>query len=122
MTKTQVQQLFWSSFGLTAYSDSAVPTDAKEPYITYEAVLSSFDDGDVPVSASIWYNSKSLAAIHRKVQEISDMIGFGGMSIKTDTGYMWVKRQQEFARDTDGGGGRDTRCLLLNVFIEFIDK
>lgn len=122
MNKTQAQQLFWSSFGLTAYSDTKVPTNAKEPYITYEAVISSFDDGDIPVSASIWYNSKSLAAIHRKAQEISDMIGMGGMTVKTDTGYMWVKRQVDFGRDTDSGGGRDTRRLSLNVFIEFIDK
>ena len=122
MTKTQAQQLFWSSFGLTAYSDAAVPTGAKEPYITYETVLSGFGDGDIPVSASLWYNSKSLSDIHCKAQEIYDMIGEGGMTVKTDTGFMWVKRQAEFARDTDGGGGRDTRRTLLNVFIEFIDR
>ena len=122
MTKTQAQQLFWSGFGLTAYSDIAVPINAKEPYITYQAVLTGFDDGDIPVSASLWYNSKSLDDIHRKAQEIYNSIGESGMTVKTNTGYMWVKRQAEFARDTDGGGGRDTRRTLLNVFIEFIDR
>ena len=36
MTKAAAIYQFWNSFGLTAYEENSVPTDATFPYITYQ--------------------------------------------------------------------------------------
>ena len=43
MTKAAAIYQFWNSFGLTAYEENTVPTDATFPYITYQLVTDSFD-------------------------------------------------------------------------------
>ena len=59
MTKAAAIYQFWSSFGLTAYEENTVPTDAAFPYITYQLVTDSFDR-EIPLVASLWYRSESF--------------------------------------------------------------
>lgn len=125
MDKAQALHAFWSSFGLPAYDENTVPDDAKLPYITYEVATASFDDGDVALTANLWYFGeaifgKSWADISRKADEIARNIGFGGKTIKTDTGYVWIKRRTPFAQRMSENDD-NIRRIFLGISAEFID-
>ena len=77
MTKAAAIYQFWNSFGLAAYEENTVPTDADFPYITYQLVTDSFGR-EIPLSASLWYRSESWTAINAKTEEISLKISRGG--------------------------------------------
>ena len=58
MTKASALYNFWSGFGLTAYEENTVPTEAEFPYITYQVVTDSFG-AEVALTASVWYRDTS---------------------------------------------------------------
>lgn len=96
MDKWQALQSFWGSFEIPAYDETTVPDDAVMPYITYNAVTSSLNN-PVPLTASVWYRSKSWAEASRKAEEISDAL----IQVKTiplDTGYLYLTRGNPFAQ------------------------
>ena len=97
MTKAAAIYQFWNSFGLIAYEENTVPTDASFPYITYQLVTDSFDQ-EIPLTASIWYRSESWTGINSKTEEISQKISRGGKIISCDEGAIWLKRGQPFAQ------------------------
>ena len=76
---------FWNSFGIPAYAETTIES------------VSNFDE-PVVMSASLWYNSTSWAAISQKAQEISESIGNGGTVIHYTEGAMWVTRGTPFAQ------------------------
>ena len=119
MTKAAAIYQFWNSFGLTAYEENSVPTDATFPYITYQLVTDSFDS-EVPVTASIWYRSESWTAINAKTEEISAHIGLGGKIIKCDGGRIWIKRGQPFAQNMGDESDDLIKRKYLNLTFEFL--
>lgn len=120
MDKYQAIQSFWSSFGLKAYDESTVSTTATLPYITYEAATASFEEGEVPLSANLWYSGKSWDDISKKAAEISNVIGFGGISVKTDTGYIRINRRSPFAQRMRAD--ERVRRIFLAISVDFIDN
>ena len=118
MTKAATIYQFWSGFGLTAYEENTVPTDAAFPYITYQLVTDSFDR-DVSATASLWYRSESWTAINAKTEEISAHIGFGGKIIKCDGGRIWIKRGQPFAQNMGDEREDLIKRKYLNLAIEY---
>lgn len=119
MTKAAAIYQFWSSFGLTAYDENTVPTDAAFPYITYQLVTDSFDR-EVPVTASIWYRSESWTAINAKTEEISQKISRGGKIISCDGGAIWLKRGQPFAQSMGDESDDLIKRKYLNITAEFM--
>ena len=119
MTKAAAIYQFWSSFGLTAYEENTVPTDAAFPYITYQLVTDSFDR-EIPLTASIWYRSESLAGINAKTDEISQKISRGGKIIPCDGGAIWLKRGQPFAQSMGDESDDLIKRKYLNITAEFI--
>lgn len=119
MTKEAAIYQFWSGFGLTAYEENAVPTDAAFPYVTYQLVTDSFDR-EVPAAASLWYRSESWTAINAKTEEISAHIGFGGKIIKCDGGRIWIKRGQPFAQNMGDERNDLIKRKYLNLTFEFL--
>ena len=118
MTKAAAIYQFWSSFGLTAYEENTVPTDAVCPYITYQLVTDSFDR-EVVSSASVWYKSPSWKDINAKTEEISAYIGMGGKTIPCDGGKIWLKRGQPFAQNMGDESDDLIRRKYINVSLEF---
>ena len=116
MDNAQAIHSFWSSFGLTAYDENTVPDNADLPRITYSLSKAYFDE-PVMLSASLWYKSTSWAEITQKAAQIGEAIGLGGKVLKTDDGYIWLKRGVPFAQrmsDED-----DTiRRIYLNIEVE----
>ena len=118
MTKAAAIYQFWSGFGLTAYEENTVPTDAAFPYVTYQFVIDSFDR-EVAVTASLWYRDESWTAINAKTEEISAHIGLGGKIIKCDGGRIWIKRGQPFAQNMGDESDDLIKRKYLNVNIEY---
>lgn len=124
MTKAAAIYQFWSSFGLPAYEENAVPSGENAPhfpYITYSLTTDSFGD-EVAVSASVWYRSSSWRDINAKTEEISAVIGFGGKIIKCDGGRIWIKRGQPFAQNMGDPSDDLIRRKYLNLTFEFFTE
>lgn len=119
MTKAAAIYQFWSGFGLTAYEENTVPTDAAFPYITYQLVTDIFDR-EIPLTASIWYRSESWMAINAKMDEISQKISRGGKIIPCDGGAIWLKRGQPFAQSMGDESDDLIKRKYLNITAEFM--
>ena len=119
MTKAAAIYQFWSSFGLAAYEENTVPTDAAFPYITYQLVTDSFGR-EIPLTASIWYRSESWTAINAKTEEISQKISRGGKVIPCDGGAIWLKRGQPFAQSMGDESDDLIKRKYLNITAEFM--
>ena len=119
MTKAAAIYQFWSSFGLTAYEENTVPTDAAFPYVAYQLVTDSFDR-EVATAASLWYRCESWTAINAKTEEISAHIGLGGKIIKCDGGRIWIKRGQPFAQNMGDESDDLIKRKYINVVYEFM--
>ena len=119
MTKAAAIYQFWSSFGLTAYEENTVPTDAVFPYITYQLVTDSFYR-EIPITASLWYRSESWTTINAKTEEISQKISRGGKIISCDGGAIWLKRGQPFAQNMRDESDDLIKRKYLNITAEFL--
>ena len=119
MTKAAAIYQFWSGFGLTAYEENTVPTDAAFPYITYQLVTDSFYR-EIPITASLWYRSESWTAINAKTDEISQKISRGGKIISCDDGAIWLKRGQPFAQNMRDESDDLIKRKYLNITAEFM--
>ena len=119
MTKAAAIYHFWSSFGLAAYEENTVPTDADFPYITYQLVTDSFDR-EVATTASLWYRSESWTDINAKTEEISQKISRGGKIIACDGGAIWLKRGQPFAQNMGDESNDLIKRKYLNITAEFM--
>lgn len=119
MTKAAAIYQFWSSFGLTAYEENTVPTDAAFPYITYQLVTDSFDR-EVSATASLWYRGESWTDINAKTEEIAHHIGLGGKIIKCDGGCIWIKRGNPFAQNMGDESDDLIKRKYLNLILEYL--
>ena len=119
MTKAAAIYQFWSSFGLTAYEENTVPTDAAFPYITYQLVTDSFDR-EVAATASLWYRGESWTDINAKTEEISRKISRGGKIIACNDGAIWLKRGQTFAQNMGDESDDLIKRKYLNITAEFL--
>ena len=95
MTAEQAVHSFWSSFGLTAYDENSVPDNAQLPYITYNLSYDAFEN-EVAMSGSVWFHSTSWTAITAVADSIYNELKHGGKVIKTNAGYIWIKRGSPF--------------------------
>ena len=119
MTKAAAIYQFWSSFGLTAYEENTVPTDAAFPYVTYQLVTDSFDS-EAPATASLWYRGESWTAINAKTEEISRKISRGGKIIACDDGAIWIKRGQPFAQNMSDESDDLIKRKYINITSEYL--
>lgn len=121
MTKAAAIYRFWSSFGVTAYEENTVPTDAAFPYVTYQLVTDSFDR-EVAATASLWYHGESWTDINAKTEEISKKIGASGKKIAVDGGGIWIKRGQPFAQNMGDESDDLIKRKYINISIVFITQ
>ena len=111
---------FWNSFGWNAFEENTVPENAfatRTDYITYSSGQAFFDE-PMMLSASIWSRSTSWGTAIAKMQQIAESIGIGGKLLRTDDGYLWIKRGVPFAQrmsDEDPA----VRRIYMNVEVEF---
>ena len=122
MTKAAVIYNFWSSFGLQAFDENAVPTgdDAPEyPYITYELITDSLGN-PVAMTASLWYRTSSWTAPNAKAEEIGAYIGRGGIVLSCDGGGIWINRGTPFAQSMRDDNDDLIRRKIINIRAEYL--
>lgn len=120
MDKLQALYNFWAGFGIPAYEQNAIPSDAQFPYITYEAAVSDFGN-DVPLTGNVWYKGTSWVNATQKQAEIGQKIGRGGIMIPYDGGAMWIRKASTFAQPMGDEENDLIKRYVLQVVIEFMD-
>lgn len=122
MTKEAALHAFYSSFGLKAYEENAVPTgdDAPDfPYLTY-SVSSDSIGADVALTASLWYRGASWVQANAKAEEISRRIGRGGKILSCDGGAIWLRRGTPFAQSMGDESDDQIKRKYINITAEFL--
>lgn len=119
VSKEQAWHSFWERFSLPVYDESSVPDDATMPRITYSLSTDNIVGSPTLPSVSIWYYSNSWEAISNKSNEIADAIGYGGVLLSYDGGYLWIKRGAPFSqRMNDENSG--VRRIYLNIEADWL--
>lgn len=90
-TKAKAINDFFNSV-MRSYPQSAVPDDAKTPYLTYAWNEGSFGDENQAITVNIYARTDSEAEINAMARKLSDAIGRGGRVISCDDGAIWLKR------------------------------
>lgn len=90
MTIGKALNTFFSGFGIPAYPETAVPDDAKMPYITYPLIIAGFELMPVDMGVDVWYRTESEAVPTAKALEIVESIKGGGV-LDVDGGFIWLK-------------------------------
>lgn len=117
--KWQAIHNFWNSFGIPAYDENTVPENAVMPYITYNAVVSSFEE-PVLLTGSIWYRTTAWDDISLKADEVYNYLDEYRI-IKIDDGYIFMNKGTPFAQrmsDEDDS----IRRIYINIEAEFFTK
>lgn len=96
MDKGQAIHQFWSSFGLAAIDENSAYDSRvmekmpdKNRYITYEVAESNFL-GQQMLTGNLWFRETSWEAAEKKAQAIAAFIGYGGITIPIEGGYLRI--------------------------------
>ena len=122
MAKTKAAALheFFSSFGLPAYPVSSVPEDTVFPWLTYELVTSSWEQGEVALVLNLWYYTESEATPNAKAEEISKAIGMGGALLPCDEGVIWLKRGSPWCQSLQDATDPMIKRRYINITAEYL--
>lgn len=123
MTKEAALYAFFSTFGIPAYAETSVPSDAEFPYLTYSLTTAAFGEGDVNITVNLWYYTDSETVVNAKAREIGTVIGRGGRIVFCDDGAIWIKRGSPFSQAVEGQGDNDKiKRRYINVDLEYITE
>lgn len=122
MTKAAALYKFYSSFGLPTYEENSVYDDTPPdfPYLTYSVAIDGFSENDVSLTCSLWYRSTSWVQANAKAEEISKAIGLGGVMLKCDGGYIWLKRGSPFSQSMSDPSDDMVKRKYINISAEFL--
>ena len=119
MTKGAALQSFFDSI-MTSYAASAVPEDATLPYLTYELITSAWDGGEVGLTVNLWFYTTGEAVPNAKAQELSDAIGYGGVTLPCDGGFIWLKRGSPWCQNIQDDTDPNIKRRYINVTAEYM--
>lgn len=119
MTKGAALQAFLSQF-MDAYAASAVPDDVIFPYLTYELTTSAWDGGEVGLTVNLWFYTTSEAIPNAKAQDLSDTIGYGGVTLPCDGGFIWLKRGSPWCQSLRDDTDPMIKRRYINITAEYL--
>ena len=119
MTKGTALQSFFNSI-MPAYTETSVPDDAAFPYLTYQLSLNAWDSGETALSINMWFYTTSEAVPNAKTQELSDAIGYGGVTLPCDGGFIWLKRGSPWCQNLQGDTDPNIKRRYINVTAEYM--
>ena len=119
MTKNKALYAWFNEF-MPFYRASAVPDDVVMPYGTYEYIDSAFDLGEVGLTVNLWFRTESEAIPDEKAQELSERIGYGGVTIPCDEGYIWLKRGSPFCQSLTYENDPAIKRRYINITAEYL--
>jgi len=118
MTKEAALTSFFESFGITAYPETDVPSDAVYPRLTYQVVIGE-PNQETALTCNLWWYSESHIAINAKAEEVRQRLGRGGVLLPCDGGAIWLKRGQPFAQDVKDENDMVRRKYIV-LTVEYI--
>lgn len=119
MTKNKALFAWFNEF-MPFYRASAVPGDVVMPYGTYEYIDSAFDAGEVGLTVNLWFRTESEAIPDEKAQELSKRIGYSGVIIPCDEGYIWLKRGSPFCQSLTYENDPAIKRRYINITAEYL--
>lgn len=118
MTNGEAIQKFFEQF-LTAYPVTAVPDNAKMPYLTYTSVSDYFGSTPSVITVNMWFRTTSEALPNAKSDELGNALGRGGVLIHTDDGAIWLKRGNPWSQSVVDDDTTVKR-RYINILAEFL--
>lgn len=122
ITKEVALKQFFSGFGIPAYPSTAVPKDVIFPYLTYEVILSAFEDFPVSLTVNLWYFTTSESLPNAKARELSSAIGRGGKVLPCDGGYIWLKRGSPWCQSLTDETDVNIKRRYINMTVEYLTE
>ena len=119
MTKNKALFAWFNEF-MPFYRASAVPDDVVMPYGTYEYIDSAFDAGEVGLTVNMWFRTESEAIPDEKAQELSKRIGYSGVTIPCNEGYIWLKRGSPFCQSLTYENDPAIKRRYINITAEYL--
>ena len=119
MTKNKALYAWFNEF-MTFYRDTAVPPDAEFPYGTYSYIDSSFGGEQNNLVVNLWYRTESEAVPDAAAQELSDLIGYGGILIPCDEGYIWLNRGSPWCQSLTDAEDSAIKRRYINITVEYL--
>ena len=119
MTKNKALFAWFNEF-MPFYRASAVPDDVVMPYGTYEYIDSAFDLGEIGLTVNLWFRTESEAIPDEKAQELSKRIGYSGVTIPCDEGYIWLKRGSPFCQSLTYENDPAIKRRYINITAEYL--
>lgn len=120
MTKNKALYAWFNEGAIPFYRASSVPDDVVMPYGTYEYIDSAFDLGEVGLTVNLWFRTESEAIPDEKAQELSKRIGYGGVYIPCDEGYIWLKRGSPWCQSLKYEEDNDIKRRYINLTAEYL--
>ena len=118
MTKGAAFQAFFESI-MPSYAETSVPDDAAFPYLTYQLALNAWDSGETALAINMWFRTTSEAIPNAKAQELSDAIGYSGITIPCDGGFIWLKRGSPWCQSMRDESDPMIKRRYINVIAEY---
>lgn len=110
----------WLNKFMPFYRASSVPDDVVFPYGTYEYIEDSWDGGEVGMTVNLWFYTTSEAVPDEKAQEFSRRIGYGGVTIPCNGGYIWLKRGSPFCQSLQYEPDNNIKRRYINLTAEYL--
>lgn len=123
MTKAAAWHAFWSQFGVPAFEENSVPdgpNDPGFPRLTYEFGTDGFGDYSLSLTASLWYRSSSWVDINAKAEDISAVIGRGGVMVPCNGGGFWITRGSPWMLSTGDENDDLIKRKIININVLWI--
>ncbi|UYJ48713.1 MAG: hypothetical protein OGM82_12355 [Flavonifractor plautii] len=119
MTKNKALFAWFNEF-MPFYRASSVLEDVVMPYGTYEYPDGAFDAGEIGLTVNLWFRTESEAIPDEKAQELSQRIGYGGVYILCDEGYIWLKRGSPWCQSLVYQDDPAIKRRYINITAEYL--
>lgn len=120
MTKEQALYKFFNQFGIIGYRNTSVPDDVIFPYLTYDAPISSFEEGPVSITLNLYYYTDSEAVPDAKAEEIRQAIGMGGVLLNCEGGAIWLKWGSPWCQSLVDETNENIKRRYINITAEYL--
>ena len=110
----------WFNEFMPFYRESSVPKDVVIPYGTYEYTDGAFDAGEIGLTVNLWFRTESEAIPDEKAQELSKRIGYGGVYIQCDEGYIGLKRGSPWCQSLTYEEDPAIKRRYINITAEYL--
>ena len=119
MTKNKALFAWFNEF-MPFYRASSVPDDVVMPYGTYEYIDNAFDAGEVGLTVNLFFRTESEAVPDEAAQNLSKRIGYSGVTIPCDEGYIWLKRGSPFCQSLTYENDPAIKRRYINITAEYL--